>query len=449
MRFPHTPPDGAATFRNVVAHSAERTATFFAASKLVDAKGRYLHWDELRFKPAPGGLSSEEWWTAVRMARTVAEQELPLVDINESPFSFCEPMGLKSALRYLDMNAGGALRADSQGLSSGEGRAHLTSSLAEEPFASSYIEGAATTRQVARKLIFEGRQPRTVDELMVLNNYRAMELVKAKKDEPLTMDLLLRLHRTVTQGTLESESDAGRVRTTDDVRVVDSSNDEVLFQPPRSEDLPDRLQKLFDFANQDNSADEWTHPLIKAMIMHFMIAYEHPFVDGNGRVARALFYWYALKAGYWLLEYVSISTVIAESKIDYGRSFLFVETDNSDMTYFIDNQAKTLRKALESLHKYIERRKSEVRQLEDRLTDWKRPDAFNHRQVTLLNEFLREKISHITISDQEKKHGVSYLTARSDLEKLEVEGYLSKGKRGAQSIYRPVNNLVTKLQEAT
>lgn len=45
-----------------------------------------------------------------------------------------------------------------------------------------------------------------------------------------------------------------------------------------------------------------------------MIAYMHPFVDGNGRTARALFYWYMLKSGYWLTEYLSISRVIAKSK---------------------------------------------------------------------------------------------------------------------------------------
>ena len=448
MRFPQLPPDTLPIFKKAVEAGPEHIAKLWKHSRLVDAKGRYLHWDELRFRPAPDGLSHEEWWTAIRMARQVADQDTPLLDAKGDVFGFCEPAQLKADLRYLDMNAGGALRSDTHSMSSGQGREHLSSSLAEEPFASSLIEGAATTRQVAKKLIFEGRQPQTVDELMVLNNYKAMEFVKQHRASPMTMELFLEVHRIVTQGTLPNEEDAGRIRTNNEVRVVDSSTDEVLYQPPPYEALPERLQRLFDFANHAEEGSEWIHPLLKAMMFHFMVAYEHPFVDGNGRVARAMFYWFALKAGYWLLEYVSISTVIARSKIDYGRSFLFVETDGSDMTYFLANQSETLKKALVSLHAFVEKKRAEIRALEKRLTDWSRPDAFNHRQVALLNGFLRDSFDQTTISMHERTHGVSYLTARSDLEKLVAEGYLTKGRRGQTSIYRPVEALVDKLQAA-
>ena len=379
------------------------------------------------------------------MARDVACQAVPLQDAKDETFTFCEPPALRSSLRYLDMNAGGVLRAEGHGLSIGQGRAHLTSSLAEEPFASSLIEGAATTRQIAKKLIFEGRQPQSVDERMVLNNFRAMEFVKQNRNAPLSMALLLEVHRTVTQDTLPHSEDAGRIRLNDEVRVVDAQTEEVLYQPPPASALPGRLEKLFDFANSEQANEAWIHPLLKAMIVHFMVAYEHPFVDGNGRVARALFYWYALKAGYWLMEYVSISTVIARAKIDYGRSFLFVETDGADLTYFLSNQSDTLRAALTSLHDYVEKKKAEVRQIEERLTDWKRPDAFNHRQAALLNAFLRGNMTQITISEHEQRHGVSYLTARSDLERLVAENYLGKFKRGQMSIYRPGEDLTSRL----
>ena len=187
MRFPQIPPATIPIFQEIISEGAERAQALWANSKLVDDKGRYLHWDELRFKPTPAGLSHPQWWTGVRMARQVAAQTLPLLDAAGRTFTFCEPPLLKVALRYLDMNAGGALRSDSRELSMGEGRAHLASSLAEEPFASSLIEGAATTRQIAKKLVFEGREPQTIDELMVLNNYKAMDFVKQSKDRPLTL----------------------------------------------------------------------------------------------------------------------------------------------------------------------------------------------------------------------------------------------------------------------
>lgn len=448
MRFPQLPPPTGPIFESVLSQGLEKAQSFWRQSRLVDDKGQYLHWDELRFRTAPDGLSHPEWWTAVRMGRQAASQVLPLLDERGASFTFCEPPALKVAVRYLDMNAGGALRSDSHGLSTGEGRAHLSSSLAEEPFASSLIEGAATTRQIAKQLIFAGRQPQSVDELMVLNNYRAMEFVKQHKDTALSMPFLLQLHQIVTQGTLPDAADAGRVRTNDEVRVVDASNDEVLYQPPPASELDARLALVFAFANQDEGGEAWVHPLVKAMLLHFMIAYEHPFVDGNGRVARAMFYWFALRSGYWLLEYVSISTVIARSKIDYGRSFLFVETDASDTTYFLENQAQTLVSALESLHAYVEKKRAEIRALEARLTDWTRADAFNHRQVNVLNSFLKELYPQIAIADHQSRHGVSYLTARSDLEKLVVEGYAQKSKRGQVSIYRPAPDLADRLKAA-
>ncbi|RYG97311.1 MAG: Fic family protein, partial [Alphaproteobacteria bacterium] len=366
MRVPNQPPDRQTALDAILKEDSQRVRTFFENSKPVDDKGRYLHWDELRFKPLPDGLSAVQWWAATKLARHIIQQPLALKDKFGNPFRYCEPQVLKVILRFLDMNAGGALGADATAVSAHEGRAHLTRSLAEEPFASSFIEGAATTRQIAKQLIFEGRQPKTRDELMVLNNFRAMEFVKQFRGQKLRLDFLLELHNIVTKGTMDDPADSGRIRTNDDIQVVDDTNGEILHQPPPAADLLVRLELLFEFANDDSEGAHWVHPLLKAMMLHFMLAYEHPFVDGNGRVARALFYWYALKQGYWLLEYVSISSVIAEAKIEYGRSFLFVESDESDLTYFLCNQANTLKKAVERLHSYVERKKKEVQGLEVR-----------------------------------------------------------------------------------
>src|SRR5205814_10028127 len=52
------------------------------------------------------------------------------------------------------------------------------------------------------------------------------------------------------------------------------------------------------------------HPMVRSMILHFWLAYDHPFVDGNGRTARALFYWSMLRNGYWMFEYITISKII-------------------------------------------------------------------------------------------------------------------------------------------
>ncbi len=442
MKFPTRPPELATAVRAVASKNVERLSAIIANSSVVDEKGRYLHWDQMRFKKPPADLSVEEWWIATRLARGTASQQIPLTDPSGQPFSFCEPAPLKAILRDLDMNAGGALASDATALSTGEGRLHLARSLAEEPFASSFIEGAATTRQIAKKLILEGREPRSKDERMVLNNYRAMQFVKAHKDDQLTLPMLLELHRIVTSNTLDNPSDAGRIRTSDDVQVVDETNNELLFQPPLAAELKARLEKLFEFANRKPESCNWIHPLLKAFILHFMLSYEHPFVDGNGRVARALFYWSAMKEGYWLIEYVSISSVIAESIIQYGRAFLHTETDGGDLTYFLVYHAKILHAAVERLMSFVDRKRKEVAAFEKRLGDRHRPDAFNHRQSWLLNEFARGRLARVTVAEHQERNAVSYLTARNDLESLIRAGCLQKKKAGKSQIYRPVRDLI-------
>jgi Fic family protein len=55
--------------------------------------------------------------------------------------------------------------------------------------------------------------------------------------------------------------------------------------------------------------DKFIHPVVRAIILHFMIGCGHLFVDGNGRTARALFYWSVLHQKYRLMEFISISCI--------------------------------------------------------------------------------------------------------------------------------------------
>jgi Fic family protein len=73
-----------------------------------------------------------------------------------------------------------------------------------------------------------------------------------------------------------------------------------------------------------------------------MLGYDHPFLDGNGRTARALFYWAAANNGYWLMEFISISQIIKQSPAQYGKSFLYSEYDENDVTYFIVHQLSVI-----------------------------------------------------------------------------------------------------------
>ena len=183
-------------------------------------------------------------------------------------------------------------------------------------------------------MIRTGRPPSDVSEHMILNNYLTMQEILRLKSSPLSADMVFEIHKRVTANTLEDPSAAGRFRRPDEQRVVGDHFGVVYQDPPPASQLPDRLQAMCDFGN-GKTPEFFVHPALRAIILHFWLAYDHPFVDGNGRTARALFYWGMLNAGYWLFELISISNILRKAPIKYGRSFLYSETDDNDVTYFL------------------------------------------------------------------------------------------------------------------
>jgi Fic family protein len=425
----------------------ERMFMVAQGAKLTDDKGRYLHWDQARHKKPPEGVSLEEWWLGIYLARRSSSQRVPFDDNAKRKFFFTEPPELKALLRFVDMNAGGSLGA-SHGMTSEDGKRYMRRSLAEEPFASSLIEGAVTTRDIAKKMIFENRAPRTRDERMVLNNYRGMEFVKEIQEEDLTLEIILELHKIITEGTLDDPTGAGRLRTdADKIAVVDDSTGVILHTPPPAATLPKRLKDICNFANATDDDLSYCHPLLRAMTLHFMLAFEHPFVDGNGRTARALFYWLMLKAGYWLMEYTSISSVIADAPKAYYKSFLFSETDEGDLTYFFLHQARVTKDALNRMHAYADQKRREFEDFQKIISEQKIKYPLNQRQVALIQDFSLGREKSSIILDYQKRYGISYLTARTDLEDLVGRGLVRKTKVGRSSIYKPTNKLSKNLIE--
>src|SRR5690606_6070434 len=198
-------------------------------------------------------------------------------------------------------------------------------------------------------------KPRNKSEQMILNNYMTIKHIVNVKEQPLTVDGLLEVHRLITHLTLDNEKDEGRFRTDNEVNVVDAVDGEIVHIPPDHSEVPQLMNHLMDFFN-DHDQEEFIHPIVKGCIIHFMMGFIHPFVDGNGRCARALFYWYLLRRGYWLTEYLSISRLIAKSKTKYAMAFIYSEVDEKDLTYFIHYKLKTMTLAYRSLLEYIQRK---------------------------------------------------------------------------------------------
>jgi Fic family protein len=281
---------------------------------------------------------------------------------------------------------------------------------------------------------------------MIFNNYRAMQFIRGVSQEEMTPAIIYELHRILVDQTLDDPTAAGRLRREEeDIHVVDSRDSEVLHTPPDASELKGRIAKLCRFAN-DKDSELFIHPIIRAVILHFMLAYDHPFTDGNGRTARALFYWSMLNQGYWLTEYISISRILKLAPAEYARAYLYTETDERDVTYFIIQQLGVILRALKDLQKYLTRKIGEVQEVEEILRKSSvLRDRLNHRQIAVLGHGLRHPNAMYRIEGHRQSHAVTYDTARTDLLALVDLDLFDKIRSGKAFVFVAPANLAERL----
>ena len=445
MQRPLPPPDMPQLLSEIADDDSLRLFEVFSEGRPVDDKGRYLHWDQMRHRQPPEGLTLKEWWARTAVSRMSQARTLPVTGTDGEPFRFTNIDRIQEMVHRIDQQASGRIETDDIVANVGSRNRYLVSSLVEEAITSSLLEGAATTRRVAKELLRTQRAPRDTGERMILNNYLAMRMAQevAGSGEPLVPDDVLELHRIVTEGTLDDESESGRLQEPGESRVVvEWDHAEVLHVPPPAEELPARLEQFCAFANGD-VGEGFLHPVVRAILLHFWIGYDHPFADGNGRTARALFYWSMLRSGYWLAQYISISSILRKSISEYVLSYLYTETDSNDVTYFVIHQLEVLELAIEELRTYLSRRVSEISEVERLLRG---VPSLNHRQLAVIGEALRDPDAYFTIAGHERVHRVAYQSARTDLLGLQNLGVFRRVQSGKKFEFWPVNDLSDQLR---
>ena len=377
----------------------------------------YEYWDKVKYKNIPESCTSvQELWTRVKASRittTVYTWE-----------TYNVTFGLTNRMQRMchefDMNFGGSW-GNSAVLSHENREQYLISSLMEEAIFSSQMEGAATTRKVAKEMLRKKMAPKDKSQQMIVNNYQTIRFIVENKNTTLTPELVFHIHHLMTEKTLENPEDAGRFRRNNDVVVEDGITHEVVHTPPPYQELPTFVEELCRYFNETN-AKVFVHPIIRGIIIHFMIAYMHPFVDGNGRTARALFYWYMLKQGYWLMEYMSVSRVIASSKKSYEKAYQYVESDGMDVGYFIIYNLKVLEKAFKQLQAYL-KKKQEEKTLANTFLQL---GNINERQAQIIRMYIDNPNEVLTVKDVQTKFMVTATTAKSDITGLMQRGMLSE-----------------------
>jgi Fic family protein len=440
--MPRTPPDYDATLKKVARDPAKIRQVLTAHGGPLQA-GKYRHWDEIIYLTPPEGLTHEEWWTGVKLSRGPLLKKLPFVDTNGQVFTLGMPDPALAMTHVIDRDASGQIEISEEVTNPATRERYVVNSLIEEAITSSQLEGAATTGKVAKEMIRSGRKPRDKSERMIVNDYRAMQFIRQVKGRKLSPEMIFELHRLVTDETLEAPDAAGRLRRKDEaVAVFDPRDNTLLHDPPDADLLPARLVALCDFAN-GRTPNYFIHPVARAIVLHFWLGYDHPFVDGNGRTARAVFYWSMLHQGYWLAEYLSISSILKKGPAKYMRAYVYTETDEADVTYFLLFQLKVIIRAITELQGYLERKMTEFRQTSALL---RRSDRFNHRQIALLGHALRHPSAHYTIQSHKTSHNVVYQTARADLLDLARAGLLDLRKVRRVFYFVPHDDLAVRLK---
>jgi len=427
MRIPENPPSDEEIYKLLGQSDSKSIEELKPYLDIVNSK--YLHWDELpmRFKDVKFNLKL--LWGYAKLVREFNNRAIRLDGLT---LHYVQTPLIEKALHGLDMRVGGKIDFESHMPSVDLKRKYLVNSLMEEAIASSQLEGAATTRVVAKQMLRENRKPKTTSEQMILNNYITMMYIKenTQPNQPLTLELILDVHKKITKDTLEKKEYEGAFRTDNEVKVYSRDEGQLIYEPPDHSSINQLLQQSCGFANTEPT-EFYLHPIVKAIVLHYIIGYIHPFNDGNGRTARALFYWYLISQKYDWFEYVAVSTAIKNAPVKYTRAYIYSETDHNDITYFVKFNLRQLDIALKSFEKYIEKTKTVNKNIFETI---KNNPNLNFRQADVIITLTKNE-RPTTVREMQERYNISYQTARTDLLGLAKLGYLRKHTRGKQFIF--------------
>lgn len=295
----------------------------------------------------------------------------------------------------------------------------------DEAFYSSVIEGAHTTKKRTKELVEKGLEPKNKDERMVLNNYKALMFILENLHRDIDEDIIIKIYQKVTEGTLDEEELGYR----NNQNYVRSLN-EVVYEPPKYEEVPKLMKDLVKFINDDS--EDLLHPLIKALILHFDFVYIHPFNDGNGRTARALTYMYLLKSGYHFFKFFSISSLLKEFRGNYYKAIKNVEDYDSDVTYFIEFYLDMMEKSIKKVSSDF-RNQYLLKVIKEKILN--KGLELNSRQVKSLEKIIKVNKKNVDIAFYMSLNKVVQETARKDLQELVEMEILQVTKLGKKNVY--------------
>ncbi|MEH6448146.1 MAG: Fic family protein [Oleispira sp.] len=425
-------------FIEIAKSQPELLPAYMSLHSPVDKKGRYLPFDEL-YRRFPKALDTQLAWSVVRDARQSQLSKLAPFNQSLSSFDYFVSSTIQKTNIQVEQHTSlASLEWMSQQLGEGESFKYVLDNLVkDEAISSSQLEGAATTTRVARDFLLNERKPESLSEKMIFGNFNLMQAAWSEKDKPLSLALIKQLHHIGMSDIDDEKYQPGYLRTSDDVVVVDASG-QVVHTPPLASELEQRLEFVVTWFN-NTEPDSSSSAFVIATALHFAIGFEHPFHDGNGRLARALFYWVMFKHGYHAFRYISISALLNEAPVQYGKSYIHTETDEMDMTYFIEYQSKITSRAVDKFLQDFSEMAEKYQSFKELLATSKYYAQANEKQRTVIMLVHNIGIKKVTANWVQGMIDCSYNTAASILNGLTKIGIFERGKVGREWHYSMLN----------
>ncbi|KKP81356.1 MAG: hypothetical protein UR81_C0001G0027 [Candidatus Levybacteria bacterium GW2011_GWB1_35_5] len=197
-----------------------------------------------------------------------------------------------------------------------------------------HIEGNELNLSQAEKVL-QGQEviARDRDIQEVINYRKVLEYISSiSKDAKINEEIIKKIHGITVDKILDS-SQQGTYRKTQ-VVVKNSHTGEISFRPPLAVAIPFQIKELLDFTESSQESD--VHPVLESGIVHFEFVRIHPFLDGNGRVARAFATLILFLKGYDIRKFFSLEEYFDKDASSYYEALQSVEKNDGDLTKWLE-----------------------------------------------------------------------------------------------------------------
>ena len=266
--------------------------------------------------------------------------------------------------------------------------------LKREVAGTSRIEGAEFTERELEEAVRPDVSP---EELRTRSQRQARAAMLAYRwigeltaDRPVSADLVREIHRRLVTGCDEDHCPPGVLRGRD-------YNVTFGIPPHRGAEGGPLCEEAFAGLLQSTQTEFHDHdPLVQAMALHYHLAAMHPFLDGNGRTARAMEALVLRRAGLTDRAFVAMSNYYYDEKPAYLRILSEVRQGGHDLTPFLIFALKGVRIQCERLtaeiRKHMQRAlfRDTMYSLFNRL-ETKRKRVIGERQIEILKILLDEE----------------------------------------------------------